>query len=402
MTRLWSDVRVDDLPGTIGAFAAAAAEVVLAFAGTAGEDTADYLEAFRGAEHRGGPAYRFVPAPLPTAAEVADLIRGAALTGIVNSRRRGGDSRRALANGLVKTLGQAGKSVMDAGRETVVAGAKGDPAAVGWVRVLSPGACDFCQTLATRPPSTAVMAAHPHCTCTAELVYAPAGGRPPAAPAAPAATPAAPVPPPTPSPARARPFAERLAAALTGREGLAAALFGLGRKPRPDAFTREMSKAVNTYTGAEYAAINAHLRGTRMPYGYTADDVTETIAGLDKAFAASSLDADVLAFRGVLNARQMFGEAVDGDLTGLEWREDAPLSTSTLERRANGFSGTGPDRMVMRVLVPAGTGAVEASGVDLEAELLVARGARLRIVADRGVSPQGHRLIDVEVVGDAG
>ncbi len=163
-----------------------------------------------------------------------------------------------------------------------------------------------------------------------------------------------------------------------------------------------MSKAVNTYTGAEYAAINAHLRGTRMPYGYTADDVTEAIAGLDKAFAASSLDADVLAFRGVLNARQMFGEAVDGDLTGLEWREDAPLSTSTLERRANGFSGTGPDRMVMRVLVPAGTGAVEASGVDLEAELLVARGARLRIVADRGVSPQGHRLIDVEVVGDAG
>ncbi len=153
VTRLWSDVRVDDLPGTIGAFAAAAAEVVLAFAGTAGEDTADYLEAFRGAEHRGGPAYRFVPAPLPTAAEVADLIRGAALTGIVNSRRRGGDSRRALANGLVKTLGQAGKSVMDAGRETVVAGAKGDPAAVGWVRVLSPGACDFCQTLATRPPS---------------------------------------------------------------------------------------------------------------------------------------------------------------------------------------------------------------------------------------------------------
>lgn len=194
---------------------------------------------------------------------------------------------------------------------------------------------------------------------------------------------------------------QRLQAAATGRDALASATFGLDRRPRPAAFTPEMSRAVNTYTGSEYAAINNHLRGLPLPYGYTVDEITPVIAGLDRAMAASRLDRDVTTYRGVRDPLPMFGDRLAGNLTGMEWREDAYLSTSAQQRRAAGFAGRSAKApMVMRILTPAGTPAIEASGMDLEAELLLRRGLRLRVVADRGVSPDGVRHIDVEVLGD--
>ncbi len=194
-------------------------------------------------------------------------------------------------------------------------------------------------------------------------------------------------------------FDQRMAAAATEHDALASATFGLDRRPRPDAFTQEMARAVNTYTGSEYAAINNYLRGKALPYGYTVDEVTPVIARLDEALAASRLGRDVTTYRGVLDASGMFGDRLAGDLTGMQWREDAYLSTSAKQRKAQGFAGTGSKApMVMRILAPAGTPAIEASGMDLEAELLFKRGLRLRVVADHGISPDGVRHIDVEVM----
>jgi hypothetical protein len=193
-------------------------------------------------------------------------------------------------------------------------------------------------------------------------------------------------------------YAERAAAAATGQQSLDAPKLGVSRRPRPEEHADSL-RAVNTYTGAEYNAINAHLRGTRMPYGFTAEDVTPVIARVDQAMAASTLAAEIVVHRGVLNAVGMFGARLNGDLTGMEWREDAYVSTTAKESKAKGFAGTtAAAPMVMRILAPAGTHAVEASGMDLEAEVLLARGTRLRVVADRGRDPQGVRHIDVEVV----
>jgi hypothetical protein len=58
----------------------------------------------------------------------------------------------------------------------------------------------------------------------------------------------------------------------------------------------------------------------------------------------------------------------------------------------------------MRLLVPAGVGAIEISGprdpdtLEGESEVLLQRGLRMRVVADHGVDARGVRQLDVEVI----
>lgn len=60
-------------------------------------------------------------------------------------------------------------------RDTVLTNRLRDPAAVGWRRLASPGACKFCRMLADRGTvyrqSTATFAAHENCGCTAAPVF---------------------------------------------------------------------------------------------------------------------------------------------------------------------------------------------------------------------------------------
>lgn len=200
---------------------------------------------------------------------------------------------------------------------------------------------------------------------------------------------------PEPEPQVTASYEARSGAAATGAEALAAAPYGL-RKTRPDSFTSDMSRAVNTYTGAEYAAINRSMRGLPLPYGYTAEEVQPTIGNMRAAMAGSRLTRDVVVWRGMATPA-LFGGREAGDLTGLEWLEEAFTSASASKKKARMFA-TGDQAVMMRLLVPAGTGAVEASGMDLEAELLLQDRLRWRVVADHGVV-DGRRLLDVEVVG---
>lgn len=206
-----------------------------------------------------------------------------------------------------------------------------------------------------------------------------------------------PVRPEAPAVPLVRTFDQRAAAAASGQEALDAATFGLGRNPRPAAFTPAMSSALNTYTGAEYNAVNRLLRGQPLPYGYRPTDVEQTIADLDVAMAASRLSRDVLVHRGLVAAGSLFGDRMAADLSGMEWTESAYVSTTARRRLAVSFAG-GEGSVLMRILVPAGTPAVQASTMPVEAELVLRRGLRLRVVADRGIDPDGVRHIDVEVI----
>ncbi len=177
VTQLWPMLDITALPDTVGGFAVAAASIVIGGWDGAALDTALFLEDDRAARGVRG-SMRFTPSRAPSRSTVAGLIRGAALSGIINGRKSGMNATKAMANGLTKTLGQAGRTVLDGGRETIVEGSRADRQAGGWERDISPGACDFCSMLAARGPaytseSAATFEAHDHCGCTGRLAYAP-------------------------------------------------------------------------------------------------------------------------------------------------------------------------------------------------------------------------------------
>lgn len=425
--RLWGTVAPTNLKGTIGTFADAAGAVARARNEAAAASAADYLVRFRQTEGIRTPAPRARPAPAPAEDVIADRLRAAGLGGIINARRAGRGLDFAGQNGLIKVLGEVTKIVIGGQRDTILAAVQDDPAARGWQRITSGSPCAFCSMLAARGPvyktaKTADFEPHGHCACTAEPVFgetsaavvdlgerfkAATRGKKgkdalnawrrelaktdtaPSVAAAGASSAEAAV-------SGALTFAERLAAAVGDVAALARAPFGLGRgKDRHPDFTPDMSRAVNTYTGQEYQAINNLLRGKRLPYGYEAADVEPTIAGLRDAFRASRLTDDVIVWRGMRTGRGVFGDALDGDLTGHSWVEQGFGSASALERRAGTFAGS--SGVMLRMFVPRGVGAIEASGADLEAELLLQDNLRVTVIADHGVNAKGVRYLDVEV-----
>lgn len=175
VSRLWPMLQITDLSSTIGGFAVAAARLVLAGWSTSADGTALFLADYRAAEGVPDPI-RFAPAGPPASSQLAGEIRGAALSGIINGRKAGMNASKAMANGLVKTLGAAGKLVLMGGRSTIEAGNRADPKAAGWERDTSGGACDFCLGLAARGPAytserSSSFEAHDHCGCTGRLAY---------------------------------------------------------------------------------------------------------------------------------------------------------------------------------------------------------------------------------------
>lgn len=188
----------------------------------------------------------------------------------------------------------------------------------------------------------------------------------------------------------ARLMDERMAAATTGMDAFRSVPKGLG--PGGGLLPGQRA-ALREYKSAFFTAINGQLRR-----GNLSANVARTVGRLDDAMAVSQLRHATQVWRGVGHPDRLFGEALGGDMTGLTWQELAYTSTSTVERYARDFAlrdvGTTP--VLMRILAPARTGAVTV-GFD-QAEVLLQRGLKFRVAADRGISPDGYRLLDVEVV----
>lgn len=130
---------------------------------------AAYYQSFRGAERAAGTAPPRL-APLPDAATIAGTLY---VTGRDMTRRAilaGQSPQAAMQTGLVRTSGTVGRLVLAGGRDTIVESARADNASNGTRRVLSGGACDFCQSLAGEP-SHDDFQAHDHCGCTAEPAF---------------------------------------------------------------------------------------------------------------------------------------------------------------------------------------------------------------------------------------
>lgn len=166
-----------------------------------------------------------------------------------------------------------------------------------------------------------------------------------------------------------------------------------------EARTKRARSALRAYGQASFE-INESLRGKPVEEPiFPREQTAAHIAAIDDLMAASKTTAPMEQWRGLRDARGMFGDKLDGDLTGMEWKEDAFVSTSSDMRVSQYFATFGGDGMLMRVQVPTGTGAAQVKDSRGEAEALLQRGMKLRIVADHGVQPGwGYRLVDVEVV----
>ena len=184
-----------------------------------------------------------------------------------------------------------------------------------------------------------------------------------------------------------------------------------------DSSADDRTQAMLAYRSYSYDMMNSMLRGTydeetaRSDFSPQSDEewqehkitINDYIRRLDETTAASRLEDDVVVTRGTATGRGIFGDALSGDLTGWSWNEDAYVSTTADPKISESFGGSG---LVMRITVPRGTGAVRLSNVGgdakksvaAEAELLLQRGLKMRVVRDNGRDADGTRRLDVEVM----
>lgn len=161
---------------------------------------------------------------------------------------------------------------------------------------------------------------------------------------------------------------------------------------------------IRQYKGVAYAGTNRYLRIGSGSF------LRPNIEAIDRSIKKSKLRNDVVVFRGVKDPRSIFGDRIDNDLTGLEWIDEAYLSTTADPRISDGFASRTDSvdgGMVITMRVPKGASMLRLSdfapvdekidSTSAEAELLGGRGWKLRIVKDNGKS-DGLRRVEVEVI----
>lgn len=204
---------------------------------------------------------------------------------------------------------------------------------------------------------------------------------------------------PTPKAPTAKPRPEpKPAKAMTPEATLAAA-----PKDAEGTGSRKVDKAgaaaLERYRGKDFTEINGDLRS-----GKQSAKTKATVEQIDRVHAESKLTEDVVLHRGIGDIDRVFGAAAKKKLTGAEWQDDAFQSTTADPDVADRFTVGEQGRRgaaVMKIRVPKGVGAIQLSDGRYEAEMLLERGLRMRVISDSGPwrrGQKGPRTIEVEVV----
>lgn len=172
--QLWRTVDPTSLASTVEPWAFASATLVRERNRRSSALASRYVQQLRAAEGVTGALVISPPSP-PERPLIAGVMRGAAVSGIVNARRRGLSPQVAASNGLVKASGSASSLAMRGGWDTIEESVRSDRRALGWQRVTSGDPCAFCAMVASRGPiykeDTVDFEAHDHCSCEPEPVY---------------------------------------------------------------------------------------------------------------------------------------------------------------------------------------------------------------------------------------
>lgn len=175
MVTLWSLIDPNRLDSTVPAWLRAALPIIQSRRRTSAQLAAGYLRAFR--------AMELPDAPLLTPTLVSALDDAAAATSLTvtgpvslkRAMRAGRDIARAAETAKANTARAAMRHALAGGRDTIAATVEADRYAIGYRRVTSGDACDFCSMLAGRGAvysgPTSTFDAHDGCSCASEPVY---------------------------------------------------------------------------------------------------------------------------------------------------------------------------------------------------------------------------------------
>lgn len=177
--------------------------------------------------------------------------------------------------------------------------------------------------------------------------------------------------------------------------------------------TPAQRKEIKTYESGWFVVLNGFLRRNRWGNPEYARD-QKTIEVVKSAFDESVLPEPIQTWRGMFNAKLVFGDSWDGDLTGFEW-DDLGFGSTTTDRKiaqelftlqgAASRNEEAQGDVVMKVFVPAGVKALELSTSEKgskangpQAEITLEDGMTWKVVKDHGFNPEGTiREIEVEV-----
>jgi hypothetical protein len=174
LLKLWPALDWKRLDATYPAWALAVGQLVQRNRQASAALSGAYLQAFRSAEGVDGPAPLVISADL-NPEQLAVSLRVSSVVAAKKAAEAGRTQADAMRSAFVLSSGEMSKLVLNAGRETLLQSLAKDGKAVGWQRVVSGGACNFCRMLAGRgavySADTVDFHTHGHCGCTAEPVY---------------------------------------------------------------------------------------------------------------------------------------------------------------------------------------------------------------------------------------
>ena len=174
MLAAWNILDVEDLEATTGPWLQAAVPLVQAQHRQSAILAADYMRAFRAVQlgTLTGPTAvlaEFDPKRVTTSLTVTGPVS------LKAAMARGVDLATAADTAQARSAAAGMRQSLAGGRETIAATTTADPRAVGYVRVTSDKACEFCSMLADRgavySDDTAHFDAHDGCSCSGEPVY---------------------------------------------------------------------------------------------------------------------------------------------------------------------------------------------------------------------------------------
>jgi hypothetical protein len=186
---------------------------------------------------------------------------------------------------------------------------------------------------------------------------------------------------------------------VTGHDALAAPtiFFDSDGKTHGGTLDAGEVRAIGSYRNTGYIRINDHLRGKTPVHPEDVPDAAEKAAAIKTAMGKSTLKQKITVERGTRSDHWLPAPFHNGqgDLTGLEFRDNGFVSTTARVGGGKRFSHKGG--VVMHITAPEGTHAMSISDFGDEAEVLLDAGLSFRVTHDAGMI-DGVRHIEVEVM----